>query len=87
MHITERTIHSAVKRTHRCSWCWQMINIGDQYSRYRSLDGSEAVTIKMHPECYEQMQIEAQQEGGYIEWIPGQERPKKQENGDVASVS
>jgi hypothetical protein len=74
MHSTPTETHKAKKR-HRCDWCWQFVEIGDIYNRYRVYDGGDACTVKMHPECHEATQEEAKAEGGFIEWTPGQERP------------
>lgn len=74
-HMTEPAQHCARKR-HRCTWCWEFIEPGDQYKRYRAYSDGDASTIKMHPECLEVMEDEAREEGGWIEWIPGRERPK-----------
>lgn len=71
---TEPETYKAKKR-HRCEWCWQFIEPGERYKRYRWFDGGEASTVKMHDECYGAMQDAAAEEGGYIEWTPGQERP------------
>jgi len=71
---TKTEMHRANK-SHRCSWCWQRINDGETYKRYRAYDGGDAMTVKMHPECHDAMQEVARQEGGWIEWTPGQERP------------
>ncbi len=38
----------------------------------------DASTVKMHPECFEAMQDAASEEGGWLEWTPGQERPTKE---------
>lgn len=78
-HCTEAETHKA-KKVHQCEWCWQRIEIGEQYMRYRFFDGGEAGTVKAHPECYDAIQEYAREEGGYIEWTPGQERPQKKEN-------
>lgn len=80
MHMTETTTHKAQKQ-HRCDWCWQFIEPGDTYSRYRLYDGGDACTVKMHPECHGVMQEEARQEGGTLEWTPGQERPNAKIDG------
>ena len=54
----------------------ETIEPGDTYLRYRFFDCGDAGTVKMHPECYEAMQEEAKQEGGFMEWTPGEhERP------------
>lgn len=74
MYSTPTETHKA-KKQHRCEWCWQFIEAGETYSRYRFYNDGEAGTVKMHPECYEVMQDEASNEGGWYEWTPGQERP------------
>lgn len=74
MHTTETEMHTA-RKAHRCQWCWQGIEVGTKYRRYRFYCGGEAGTVKMHPECHDAMQEAAAEEGGYIEWTPGQERP------------
>ena len=67
--------HKARKQ-HRCDWCWQFINQSDQYKRYRFVNNGDAGTVRMHPECVDAMQEEAaQEESGWFEWTPGQERP------------
>lgn len=65
-------------KKHMCDWCWQCINFGDEYIRYRWFDGGDAGTCKMHPECYGAMQDAAHEEGGWFEWTPGQERPERE---------
>ena len=74
--MTETTTQNAAKR-HRCSWCWQSIEVGEEYKRYRVFHQGDAGTVKMHPECFDAMQQEADEEGGFFEWTPGQERPEK----------
>lgn len=74
MHSTQVETHTAAK-PHRCDWCWQRIDAGTAYNRYRCYGGGDASTVKMHPECYGAMQEAAREEGGWIEWTPGQERP------------
>jgi len=75
-HSTEPTTQRARKR-HRCTWCWQFIEMGEQYKRYRFFDCGDAGTVKMHPECFDAMQVEAKEWGGYFEWTPSMERPPK----------
>ncbi len=75
-HSTEPTIQRALKQ-HRCTWCWQFIDQGEQYKRYRFFDCGDAGTVKMHLECFDAMQDEARECGGFFEWTPGMERPKK----------
>lgn len=76
MHVTPAETHKARKR-HRCDWCWQFIEPNSAYSRYRFYNGGDVGTVKMHPECLDAMQEEATEEGGFIEWTPGQERPDR----------
>ena len=71
---SESVVYKAAKR-HRCDWCWQFVEPGELYRRYRLWDGGEASTVKMHTECHDAMQADALAEGGWIEWTPGQERP------------
>ena len=75
MHATAVETHKA-RKTHRCEWCWQRIAECSEYKRYRYYNGGDAGTVKMHPECYGAMHEAAHEEGGWIEWTPGQERPK-----------
>ena len=78
MSQTLTETHRARKR-HRCSWCWQFIEPGDMYHKYRWFDGGDASTVKSHPECYEAIEEAVREEGGFYEWTPGQERPQKEE--------
>ena len=75
---TEATSHTAIKK-HSCSWCGEAIEIGEQYKRYRYFSDGDAATVKMHPECYDDLSVCARANGNWIEWMPGDaERPKKQ---------
>lgn len=65
----------AAKKIHRCDWCWGFVRTGDSYQRYRCYSYGEASTVRLHPECYEAMIDAADEEGGWIEWTPGRERP------------
>lgn len=64
------------KKRHRCTGCWEPIEVAETYMRYRYFDGGDAGTVKMHPECHAYMVECAAEEGGFIEWTPGMERPK-----------
>jgi hypothetical protein len=77
---TETTTQVA-RIDHRCTWCWQFIRAGEQYKRYRYFDGGDAGVVKMHPECHGAMLEAARDEGGFIEWTPGMERPKTEKEG------
>ena len=56
--------------------------MAEQYKRYRWFDGGEVGSCKLHLDCFDAMQKAADEEDGWIEWTPGQERPSK-ENEDV----
>lgn len=75
MKTSEVATHLA-KKPHRCTWCWQLIEVSTKYNRFRNYDGDEVGTEKLHLECYTAMLEAAKEEGGYIEWIPGMERPE-----------
>jgi len=65
------------RKQHCCTWCYEHIEIGRLYMRYRYFDLGDAGTVKMHPECMSAMEDMADEEGGNIEWTPGEfERPK-----------
>ena len=74
MSQTEAKTHKARIR-HRCLWCWQFIEVGETYTRYRWFGDDEPGTVKAHPECYEAILEAAREDGGVCEWTPGQERP------------
>jgi hypothetical protein len=75
-HSTEVQHITAAVKSHRCSWCDQRIEAGQPYKRYRWFDGGEAETCRLHPECFDAMEIDCELNGGWIEWTPGQERPE-----------
>jgi len=69
-----KTLTAAKKQ--RCSWCGEIINVGEQYFRYRFWNNKEVGVVKMHPECFDAMQDAAEEEGGWFEWSYGEcERP------------
>jgi hypothetical protein len=75
---TKLETHKALK-PHRCSWCYERIETGEMYTRYRCFDSGDACTVKMHPECLNAMQDEATNLGGHTEWFPGEnERPSRE---------
>lgn len=77
MHFTDVIMHRAIKKSHRCTWCGETIEIGGQYRRYRSYDGSDVQTVKMHPECYDDCAEVASHDQGDFHFSPYmQERPK-----------
>ena len=73
MTDTQVTTQSARKQ-YRCEWCWERIEAGATYKRWCSFYDGPA-TMRMHPECHGAMEVAIQDEGGFLEWTPGQERP------------
>lgn len=59
------------KKSHVCSWCGEKIEVEEGYIRYLYYDGSDAGTVKEHPECHVAMLIEIA-EYGPIEFTPGE---------------
>lgn len=43
-------INAAAKR-HRCDWCWEHIQIGQSYDRWRWFGDTDPRSVKVHPEC------------------------------------
>ena len=39
------------RKPHVCMSCGQRIEVGETYKRWRTYDGGDAGTNKMHPEC------------------------------------
>lgn len=75
---SDPTTHVARRKLHVCDWCGERIEIGETYRRYRYLDGAEACTTKAHPECFDEIEKAASEEGGWFEWTPGDfDRPLK----------
>ena len=50
MHHTETETLKA-RKPHRCMSCGEPIAAGETYKRWRTYDGGDAGTNKMHPEC------------------------------------
>ncbi len=64
------------KKAHGCDWCGQRIEPGEGYVTYRWFNGGDAGTSKMHPECDKACAQAAREEGGWIEFLRGDnERP------------
>jgi hypothetical protein len=58
-------------KDHCCDWCGERIDAGTRYWRWRWFSHGDAATCKAHPECYAAMQDAAQDNGGDIEFTPG----------------
>lgn len=61
---------TAAKR-HVCDWCGERIESGGKYWRWRWFSCGDAATCKAHPECYSAMIDAADDNGGDIEFTPG----------------
>lgn len=70
MTILSETTPTA-RKAHTCSWCVQPIPAGSRYHRYRWVDGGDAGTEKMHPECFEAVGRAAAADGGSVEFTAG----------------
>lgn len=75
---THKTVRA--KKAHVCHWCGERIELGELYVKYRWWNGGDAGTNKMHPECDKACADAAHEEGGWIEFLPGDnERPERAE--------
>lgn len=72
MTTTNHETIKAAKKAHTCEWCGERINVGESYVRYRWFHDGEAGTNRMHPECDGACNEAARQEGGFIEFTPGE---------------
>lgn len=72
---------AAARKAHECSWCGEQIGVGESYTRYRWFRNGDAGTCRMHPECLLAMRDAANDEGGWIDFMPGDnERPTTSPN-------
>lgn len=84
---TETETIRAARGRHYCDWCGQGVERGESYKRYRAFGNDGAGTVKMHPECYDAMQDEVTAEGGWIEWVFGEnERPQRAASQEVPQL-
>ena len=74
MSASSQTETHVAKKKHLCSWCGTRIEIGETYKRYRWFAYGEAGTVKEHLECYEAMHRVSKEEGGWVEFMPGDYR-------------
>lgn len=74
MSFNSDTKTVTARKMHRCTNCGQHIGIGETYKRWTSVDDGW-FTSKMHPECFDDLAIEA--DGGQFEYMPySGERPE-----------
>jgi len=72
------------RKTHRCTFCYQVIDIGDQYFHERCLFDGEPQSNRWHPECWDAFRDVVAAEGGYAEYTPGEgERPTARTGADT----
>lgn len=63
------------RKPHRCIWCWQRIAKGERYEYEAGINDGDFQSQHFHPECQAAKDQAAAEEGGYIEWTPGMDRP------------
>lgn len=71
------------KKRHRCTWCGQWIEPGEQYTKeFVKVDGDPSWN-KLHPECDEALSECARNEGGSCTYrLYDEERPARTSGGD-----
>ena len=62
----------AARKSRRCDWCGELIQIGEPYESYRWREGSDGGTVRVHPECLAAMRRTSSEERGWIDWHPGE---------------
>jgi hypothetical protein len=73
--MAETFHHNTVKRSRKqrqCSWCAEMIEVGEPYTSYQWRDCGDHGYVALHPECLAAMQEVASEEGGWVEFMPGE---------------
>ena len=68
------TVKSA-RKTHRCQWCGQKIEVGDSYNHWLWFCDGDRTTVKSHIECYDYAMSTRDEE---FAWFEGDgSRPEK----------
>lgn len=49
--LVESVTIKRARKEHQCHWCNESIPVGTSYVRERVVDGREAFTNRLHPEC------------------------------------
>jgi hypothetical protein len=66
--------HQAVARsrkTRTCTWCGDLIEIGQPYQSYQWVEGRDAGTVVLHPECGDAMDAAGKVDPHFVGWCPG----------------
>ena len=66
--------HQSVKRSRKprtCTWCGDPVEIGHPYQSYRWVDGRDAGTVVLHPECGDAMDEVSKTDTHFVGWCPG----------------
>jgi len=58
------------RKARRCSWCDEMIEVGQPKATWLWKDGGDVGEVRMHPECYEASVKTLNHVDGY-EFTPG----------------
>jgi len=67
----------AGRKDHRCEYCYGPIPKGEEHFYYRGMYDGEWQNWRMHRECYEGYEIDAQYSGDW-EFMPGEaDRPER----------
>lgn len=73
----ERVVHKA-RKPHKCTWCGEMIVVGERYERERCVFEGDPQTNCFHLECAEDLKAAMALEPGCFEYNPwSAERPAK----------
>ena len=66
--------HQTVKRsrkTRTCTWCGDPVEIGQPYQSYQWVEGRDAGTVVLHPECGDAMNAVSKANPHFVGWCPG----------------
>jgi hypothetical protein len=65
------------RKARPCVWCGERIAAGDQYKNVTFVYDGDFQNQHFHPECHADMTACANDDGGFFEWVTGDNpRPK-----------